>query len=325
MNDQKKKKVVVAVDGSETSMGAVRYTAGLLSSDTTEVVLFHVMNRRPEGAWFWELEKVSEPRQDLDVLEDAAKRHEEHIQKFMTEAVGLLVKQGVPEKAVRTVIADVNNGVARDILEHAGSDYDAVIVGRQGLSSVELKDHLIGSTTNRLAAHMKDVPLWIVGGMPDTGKILIAMDETLISIKALDYVAEMISGTDAQILLVHVMRELHLFPREHEKFCTLEEKENLISRTEEDVKRAESRACDVFAEATNRLKQAGIAPDRVDNKILTRMASRASAIVEEARKNGCGTIVVGRRGLSDLEDLFLGSMSNKVIQIAEDLAVWLVQ
>ena len=325
MNEQKMKKVIVAVDGSATSMEAVRYTAGLLSAETTEVVLYHVMNRRPEGAWFWELEKVSEPRQDLDVLEDAAQTHEKHIRKFMAEAVQLFVKQGFSEKEVQTVITDINNGVARDILEQAGSDSNAVIVGRQGLSSVELKDHLIGSTTNRLASHMKDVPLWIVGGMPDPKKILIAMDETLISIKALDYVAEMISGTDAQILLVHVMRELHLFPREHEKFCTLEEKEKLISRTEEGVKRAETRACDVFAEATNRLKLAGIASERVDNKIVTRITSRASAIVEEARKNGCGTVVVGRRGLSDLEDLFLGSMSNKVLQIAEDLAVWLVQ
>ena len=325
MNENTKSKVLIAVDGSDRSLEAVRYAAGLVSSETTEVVLFHVMNRRPEGAWFWELEKVSEPRQDLDVLEDAANRHEKHIQKFMAEAVQLFVKQGISEEAVHSVITDINNGVARDILEQAGSDCDAVIVGRQGLSSVELKGHLIGSTTNRLAAHMKDVPLWIVGGVPDPEKILIAMDETLISIKALDYVAKMISGTEAHVLLVHVMRELHIFPREHEKFCTLEEKENLISKTEEDIKIAETRACDVFAEATTRLKQAGIAPERIDNKILTRMASRASAIVEEAHKNGCGTIVIGRRGLSDLEDLFLGSMSNKVLQIAEDLAVWLVQ
>ena len=82
MNENTKSKVLIAVDGSDRSLEAVRYAAGLVSSETTEVVLFHVMNRRPEGAWFWELEKVSEPRQDLDVLEDAANRHEKHIQKL---------------------------------------------------------------------------------------------------------------------------------------------------------------------------------------------------------------------------------------------------
>jgi len=321
MNEQKKKKVIIAVDGSDRSMEAVRYASRVLSSEMTEVVLFHVMNRKPEGAWFWELEKASEPRHDLDVLEEAALRHEERIHAFMDEAVRLFVKQRFPEQSLHTIIKDIQNGVARDILEQTTDDYDAVIVGRQGLSSVELKDHLIGSTTNRLAAHMKDVPLWIVGGTPDAEKVLIAMDESLLSIKALDYVAHMIEATNAQIFLAHVMRELHFFPREHEKFCTLEEKEDLITKMEEDVKGAERRACDVFAEATRRLTEAGIAPERIDNKIVTRMASRAAAIVEEARDNGCGTIVIGRRGLSDLEDLFLGSMSNKILQIAEDLSV----
>jgi nucleotide-binding universal stress UspA family protein len=325
MNEQKKRKVIIAVDGSDRSMEAVSYAAQVLSSEMTEVALFHVMNRRPEGAWFWELEKASEPRHDLDVLEEAAARHEKRIKKFMEDATQLFVKRGFPEQGIRTIIRDIKNGVARDLLEEAGDGYDAVVVGRQGLSSVELKDHLIGSTTNRLAAHLKNVPLWIVGGSPDAGKILIAMDESLLSIKALDYVADMIKATSSQIYLVHVMRELHFFPREHEKFCTLEEKEDLISKTEEDVNGAERRACDVFAEASRRLKEAGIAPERIDNKIVTRMASRAAGIVEEARKNGCGTIVVGRRGISDLEDLFLGSMSNKILQIAEDLSVWLVQ
>jgi nucleotide-binding universal stress UspA family protein len=325
MNENTKRKVIIAVDGSDRSMEAVRYAAQVLSSEMTEVALFHVMNRRPEGAWFWELEKASEPRHDLDVLEEAAARHEKRIKKFMEDATQLFVKRGFPEQGIRTIIRDIKNGVARDLLEEAGDGYDAVVVGRQGLSSVELKDHLIGSTTNRLAAHLKNVPLWIVGGAPDAGKILIAMDESLLSIKALDYVADMIKATSSQIYLVHVMRELHFFPREHEKFCTLEEKEDLISKTEEDVKGAERRACDVFAEASRRLKEAGIAPERIDNKIVTRMASRAAAIVEEARENGCGTIVIGRRGLSDLEDLFLGSMSNKILQIAEDMSVWLVQ
>ena len=325
MNEQKKRKVVIAVDGSDRSMEAVRYATRVLSSEMTDVTLFHVMNRRPEGAWFWELEKASEPRQDLDVLEEAAARHEKHLESFMGEAVQLFVEQGFPKQSLRTVIRDIKNGVARDILEEAGDNYDAVIVGRQGLSSVELKDHLIGSTTNRLAAHMKNVPLWIVGGTPDAGRVLIAMDETLLSMKALDYVADMIKSTASQVSLVNVIRELHFFPREHENFYTLEEKESLISKTEEDVKRAERRARDVFEEASHRLKEAGISPERIDTKIVPRMASRAAAIVEEARKNECGTIVIGRRGLSDLEDLFLGSMSNKVLQIAEDLAVWLVQ
>ncbi|GAG11195.1 unnamed protein product, partial [marine sediment metagenome] len=84
-------------------MEAVRYAARVLSSEMTEVVFFHVVNRRPEGAWFWELEKASEPRHDLDVLEEAASRHEKRIKKFMEDATQLFVKRGFPEQGLRTI------------------------------------------------------------------------------------------------------------------------------------------------------------------------------------------------------------------------------
>ena len=136
-----------------------------------------------EGAWFWDVEKTSEHRPDLEVLEEAASRHEKRIKEFMVEAAQLFIKNGWSKQGVRTLIRDIDNGVARDIIEEAGVGCDAVVVGRQGLSSLELKGHLIGSTTNRLAAHMGKLPLWVVGGAPDTKKILVAMDETLLSMK----------------------------------------------------------------------------------------------------------------------------------------------
>jgi nucleotide-binding universal stress UspA family protein len=46
--------------------------------------------------------------------------------------------------------------------------------------------------------------------------------------------------------------------------------------------------------------------------------------VEEAQKNGFGTIVIGRRGLSKVRQFMMGRVSNKVLQLARDLAVWVV-
>jgi nucleotide-binding universal stress UspA family protein len=52
--------------------------------------------------------------------------------------------------------------------------------------------------------------------------------------------------------------------------------------------------------------------------------SRAFAVVEEAQAGGYGTIVVGRRGISKVEEFLLGRVSSKVVGQAAQAAVWVV-
>ena len=80
----------------------------------------------------------------------------------------------------------------------------------------------------------------------------------------------------------------------------------------------------VFNEAENRLIRAGFIPGRVTTKLITKVGSRARAIIEEAEQGGYGTIVMGRRGMSVIEEFFMGRVSNKVIHLAKEKAVWIV-
>ena len=64
--------------------------------------------------------------------------------------------------------------------------------------------------------------------------------------------------------------------------------------------------------------------ERVEIKLRTGMGSRAGAIIEQAKLGGYGTIVLGRRGLSKIPEFFIGRVSNKVIQMAKERAVWIV-
>lgn len=50
----------------------------------------------------------------------------------------------------------------------------------------------------------------------------------------------------------------------------------------------------------------------------------AQDILDEVQARGCDTIVVGRRGLSMMKQVVLGSVSRDLIQKAEDLAVWVI-
>ena len=80
----------------------------------------------------------------------------------------------------------------------------------------------------------------------------------------------------------------------------------------------------VYQEAMRRLEKAGVNPGLGATKTMTGVASRAKAIVDEARKGGFGTILVGRRGLSRVEEFIIGRARNKVLQLAKEKAVWVV-
>lgn len=61
-----------------------------------------------------------------------------------------------------------------------------------------------------------------------------------------------------------------------------------------------------------------ISPERITARVLTGVRSRASSVIEDARKGGYGTIAVGRKGLSEVTDFSMGRVTNKLIQLAKD-------
>jgi nucleotide-binding universal stress UspA family protein len=64
--------------------------------------------------------------------------------------------------------------------------------------------------------------------------------------------------------------------------------------------------------------------NQINIRTVTGAHSRAAVIITEALKGGYGTIVVGRRGLTNVEEFIMGRVSNKVIHMAREMAVWVV-
>jgi hypothetical protein len=85
------------------------------------------------------------------------------------------------------------------------------------------------------------------------------------------------------------------------------------------VKICEREIEDVFDQVKKRLKKSGFQSNQIKTKIITGVHSRAGAIVEEARLGNYGTIVVGRRGLSNVQEFSMGRVSNKIIQLAQKM------
>jgi nucleotide-binding universal stress UspA family protein len=290
-------RILLAVDGSDQAFEAARYVSQLFAANRIGVVLFHVTTKIPENLWDIEEDPASMLKEAA--LSDLEHQQEEKIQKLMQRARQLFVDRGVPEDAVRVKIQERKVGIARDIFYESQHDYNAVVVGRWGMSL--LKDFLWGSIADKLLGRLTHLPLCVVGGTPQTGRILMALDTSEGAMRAVDYVGTMVSA-DLEVTLFHAVR----------------------SHDEEIFHKAEESMESVFEEASSRLGKAGFGRNQITIRMATGVLSRAGAIIQYALKGGYGTIVVGRRGLSEVEEFSMGRVSNKVIHMAKELAVWVV-
>ncbi|MEE8620891.1 MAG: universal stress protein [Syntrophobacteria bacterium] len=299
-----KQRILLAVDGSDQAFEAVRYVSQLFPPNRLEVVLFHVTSKIPES--FWDIEKNPTFRHQLAPVAAWAVQQQTAIQEFMEKSRQLFVEQGVPEEAVSIKSQERQVGIARDIVREAQKDYDSVVVGRWGVS--KLKDLVWGSIANKLVGHLTHIPLCVVGGAPEAGKILVALDTSEEGMGTVDYLGTMVDGTDWGITLFHVIRGLDF----------------VLPETGEILQDIEGAVKALLEQAVGRLEKAGLRPEQISTKTASGVASRAKAIVEEGKNGGYGTIVIGRRGLSRVEEFFMGSVSSKVMQLAQEMAVWVV-
>lgn len=316
------KKILVAVDGSEHSLEAVRYVSGVLHPERGQVVLFHVMTNVPESFWDIKSEQDYQYRiVDVRAWEDEQKRI---IGEFMDRARLLLHQAGFSDESVVVKVQPRKVGVARDIVAESTNGYDAVVMGRKGLS--ELKDLIFGSITNKIIEQVAHLPVWVVGGPCRFRRILVGLDTSEGSLAAVDAVGSILEDTKGfEVVLFHAARALNLLGQVlgGQKKTTVHEG-SLAERFKSVSKQVGEQMARVFDDASMRLVKAGIEPVGIQHKILEGVTNRAGAIVEEAERSQCCTIVVGRRGITRIQELFLGRVSNKVMQLAKDRTIWVV-
>ena len=306
-----RKKILLAVDGSNQSLEAVRYVSENFSPQEIKVVLLHVLSKKPEV--FYDLEKVPDNFQADWDFRGWERSLDASIREFMGEARQILVDARVPEGAISLDIQERKIGIARDIFAKSIHGYSAVVLGRHGAS--KFKDFVIGSIASKLLERLAHVAVCIVGGRPPRGKILLALDESENAMRAVDFVGAMFSATASQVTLFHAVRGFNIWERRYEDILDPKYEDEWIHSYEIDS---------LFEEAKMHLVKLGFAPKCVATKLVPRVSSRAAAIVEEAKQGGYGTIVVGRRGLSKVREFFMGRVSNKVVQLARREAVWIV-
>jgi len=147
-------------------------------------------------------------------------------------------------------------------------------------------------------------------------KILIAVDLSENSLKAVEYIGAMTScHPSVHITLLHVIKEPSpdVMPDE--------------SQRQSHVEKIRSEVLDLVEQAAQRLKSYGIPEKHIHLKIqiCKRPISVSELILHEQKSGAYGTVVVGRRGVSKREEFLFGSVSNSVMREAKNCAVWVVE
>ncbi|MDY6837742.1 MAG: universal stress protein [Thermodesulfobacteriota bacterium] len=306
------KKILLAVDGSIHSTNAVTYAVRMATvvSDLT-YTLFHV---QPTLSQYL----LDEAETDLKAraeLKKIIQKNTELAQRVLEKHKARMVRMGIKEERIETSTQIKIMGICKDILDGAQKGlFDAIVVGRRGLSRIQ--ETLMGSITTKLVEHSRVIPLWIVDGDVTSMKLLLAVDGSEASLRAVDHLCFMVGGNEeAKATLVHVKPKFR-------DYCAIDfdDKEGAAGEV---MARGEKRCIDRFyAQALDKFKEVGLSETQIEISVTKPTMDVAKAIVTQAKKGKYGTIVVGRTGTSNA--FFMGSVSRHILNKISDSAAWLV-
>ncbi len=308
--NNKKEKLLIAVDGSERSNETVRYVANFLPFRDMRVTLFNVFSAIPK--YYQDLEKDPQFHGSAVNVRAWEAGQRKIINAFMEKAVEKLNNAGFSKTDIEVKVQNKKVGIARDIVAEARNNYRFVVSGRKGVS--QISQMVLGGTASKLLEKVNFTTLVLHGNrQPPAGNILLAVDESTCAAQAVDLVGKTLSSHNIKISLVHVIRRSDEGQFGFQKYfmpdggytVALTETEAMLNKTK------------------NRLIDLGFKDDDIDIKVLTG-TSRAARIVMEADAGVYAAIVLGRRGISKVQEFFLGRVSNKVVQIARKHTVWVV-
>lgn len=309
----KMQRILLAVDGSKQSMDAVRYVCDALQSAKAEIVVFQVMSKIPEV--FWDLGKDPAWEQKIESLRAWEQQQEAAAAAFMHTALDLFTKAGFSRERVSTRIGRQKEGIARDIIAEARQGYDVVVIGRGKASADEGTP--LGSVASKVLSAANTFSLWLIGGKPNSDKVLVAMDSSEGGLRAVDHTGTLLNHGSNAITLFHAIRGITVSSEGLEEIFPEAYRQQLMGDAEREIQPALQTAID-------HLENMDISPERISTKIITSVRSRAAAVVQEAKESGFGTIVVGRRGITEVAEFSMGRVTNKLTQLAKTQALCIV-
>ncbi len=152
-------------------------------------------------------------------------------------------------------------------------------------------------------------------------KILIAVDGSKNSLSAVQYVANTVRPDNVSITLLNILDtppNLEKQPTIHPVFKSkLQELRGQSGAQLKIMERVLEEYCKILTEADISWKNIHTRCENIRDGI-------AKDIMYEVKEGGYDTLVMGRRGITGMEKLFLGSISSKIVKSIKNCSVWII-
>ena len=168
--------------------------------------------------------------------------------------------------------------------------------------------------------------------METNKNVLIAVDATVASTKAVRYVAETLGGRKGlRVYLLHVLPPI---PPELLEFGGSEnpQKEEALTKAlrleqAEWVERAKKEVAPIFDQAKTILGKAGVSPDLVHREFSTSIhrPDVARDVSEAAHRWKCSTVVVGRHSFTWLKEHLGHHVGEDLVRKGQGFAIWVIE
>lgn len=167
-------------------------------------------------------------------------------------------------------------------------------------------------------------------------RLLVAVDDSEVSRRVAAYVAHLVTGCrDCRVRLVHILPPVPPELLEHGGAGDAETERQLEERMHVEregwIERAREDANRMFDSVRQILVDGGV-PDEIIEietfvdriEILSEVDEVASDLLEVARSEDFGTIVIGRTHHSRWRELFRRHVSDELVRTAGEVTVWVV-
>jgi len=145
--------------------------------------------------------------------------------------------------------------------------------------------------------------------------ILIAVDASENAKRAVLYVKDLLVGLSGFHITITTIIPLppdDYFITEEEKKTWIENQNTIANRILHDYRQ-------IFIQANFKEE------DVVSHLVMKECSSLAECILTEQKSLSCGTVVIGRRGISRKEEFIFGSTSSKILHTARECSVWVIE
>ncbi len=314
LEDGKSRKILLATDGSKQSLGVIRYVGTTFSPEAAQVVLFKVGTDFPEV--FWDMDDNPLYQSNKAKVMRWLANHQVDMGEFIEIALKILMDAGFPDEAIAVKTQAKQIGILADIVRESYHDYSAAVFGQS--DSRTIKDTIFGSLASRMVGKIKHIPMVIINGEPASGRIMIALDESIEAMRMVGCIADLTGPGDPEIILCHALKLPGMFRLNTGQWPFAEKGIDWIEYQKKKFR-------PVMEKATERLQQGGVSSGHITHKFVATKGNPILRIIKAARKRDCGTLAVGRREAVGFgEAYFRGRFSEKILGMLENMAVWIV-